>query len=28
VADLFWPGAERAGDLFTDAALLRAMVAV
>ena len=28
MADLFWPGAERAGDLFTDAALLRAMVTV
>jgi len=28
VADLFWPGDERAGDLFTSAALLRAMVRV
>ena len=28
MTDLLWPGDERAGDLFTDAALVRAMVAV
>jgi 3-carboxy-cis,cis-muconate cycloisomerase len=28
MTDLLWPGDERAGDLFTDAAILRAMVAV
>jgi 3-carboxy-cis,cis-muconate cycloisomerase len=28
MADLFWPGDERAGDLFTDTALVAAMVAV
>ena len=28
MADLFWPGDERAGDLFTDAAFLAAMVDV
>jgi 3-carboxy-cis,cis-muconate cycloisomerase len=28
MADLFWPGDERAGDLFTESALLRAMVRV
>jgi 3-carboxy-cis,cis-muconate cycloisomerase len=28
VTDLFWPGAERAGSVMTDAALLAAMVAV
>ena len=28
MADLLWPGDERAGDLFSDAALLEAMVDV
>ena len=28
MADLLWPGDERAGDLFSDAALLKAMVDV
>ena len=28
MADLFWPGDERAGDLLTDAAFLAAMVEV
>ena len=28
MADLFWPGDERAGDAFTDAAVLASMVEV
>ena len=28
MADLFWPGDDRAGDLFSDAALILAMVDV